>query len=560
MICDVFFEKLSKTILLVFVLVVFSPSIADCQEHFVLLPSDMEDYELKVQSKFNWYDSQSQLHQGVQQEWKENSRDQYLYVKYYECKSEFDAIEKTSKLSRSFAGIYVFGSPGGEPTGNLSWTSTDRTAVIFQKWNIGVHITEPFEDPVSAGRTINDVSGKILTKINDSISTEYKVKDTLLRKEQISSDDFEIVVSSSEDTLLKYGFSNYKTEDSKWIFNEDSLVLGMKKQWSAGNSFFSIDIAEFSDNDAAQKAAELNSTVKRTPLSILGDSESIKKAVEEWSLNWNVNDSIKYISVSSWLGNYAIQFYYFDEEGVNVDFFKQVLLCFNSADTSQLEFCDITHIISVDLFESIKTYVLTNGDKETYSNMYNNNPYSSFDGIELYLNPDIGQLNSNCDTSLSDFNEIVIRDIFANPQYYYIHIVRKGDLVDKQIFTYEGMDENKVYLINFETYNMDSIVNNVSKYIEILIKEVTTNIKARNNGSFFNIQIYPNPANETFTIESANPEVAVCQLFNSTGKLLKTLHLENSINTYNISDLKNGIYFIRIPQKETIVVRKLVKN
>lgn len=296
--------------------------------NIVLLPTDMEDYELKVQSEFNWYDSQSQLQQGVQQEWKENGRNQYLYVKYYEYKSEFDAIEETSKLSRSFAGIYVFGSPGGEPTGNLSWTSTDRTAVIFQKWNIGVHITEPFEEPVSAGKTINDVSGKILTKINDSISTEYKVKDTLLRKEQISSADFEIVVGSSEDTLLKHGFSEYKIEDSKWVLNEDSLVLGMRKQWFAEKSFFSIDIAEFSDNDAAQKAAELNSTVKRTPLSILGDSESIKKAVEEWSLNWYVNDSIKYISVSSWFGNYAIQFYYFDEESINIDFFTHVLLNF----------------------------------------------------------------------------------------------------------------------------------------------------------------------------------------------------------------------------------------
>ncbi len=330
MICDVFFEKLSKTILFVYVLVVFSPSIADCQEHFVLLPSDMEDYELKVQSKFNWYDSQSQLQQGVQQEWKENGRDQYLYIKYYEYKSEFDAIEETSKLSRSFAGIYVFGSPSGEPTGNLSWTSTDRTAVIFQKWNVGVHITEPFEDPVSAGKTTNDVSGKILTKINDSISTEYKVRDTLLREEQISSADFDLIVGSSEDTLLSNGYSMNKIEDSKWVLNDDSLVMGIRKQWLREKSFFSIDVAQFSDNNMAQKAMESNSSVKRIPVCILGDTESIKEAVEEWSLNWLANDSIKYISMSSRINNYAIQFYYFDEYGIDIEFFNRVLLNFKS--------------------------------------------------------------------------------------------------------------------------------------------------------------------------------------------------------------------------------------
>jgi len=47
----------------------------------------------------------------------------------------------------------------------------------------------------------------------------------------------------------------------------------------------------------------------------------------------------------------------------------------------------------VDLFDLIKTFVLTNGDKETYSNMYNNNPHYSFDGLEAYLNPEIGQGN-----------------------------------------------------------------------------------------------------------------------------------------------------------------------
>jgi len=77
---------------------------------------------------------------------------------------------------------------------------------------------------------------------------------------------------------------------------------------------------------------------------------------------------------------------------------------------------------------------------------------------------------------------------------------------------------------------------------------------------FPDIQVYPNPAHEIFTIELQNNEFTSAQLFNSTGKLLKTLPLENGINTYNISELESGIYFIRIPQRDMVVVKKLVKN
>ncbi len=228
-------------------------------------------------------------------------------------------------------------------------------------------------------------------------------------------------------------------------------------------------------------------------------------------------------------------------------------------DTVQLEFRDITNIVSVDIFESIKTFVLTNGDKETYSSMYNDNPHFSFEGFELYLNPDIGQSNINCDTSKSDFNEIVIRDQNSNPQYYYVNIVRKGDLADAEIHAFEGMVEEKVYLINFDNNNMDSMVNNISQYIEIIKEEVTTHINDPRYKSIDNIAIYPNPANETFNIEIPDTEINSAQLFNSTGKLIKTFVVENGINTFNISELKSGVYFIQFQEKGKSFVWKLVK-
>src|SRR5690606_37296979 len=74
------------------------------------------------------------------------------------------------------------------------------------------------------------------------------------------------------------------------------------------------------------------------------------------------------------------------------------------------------------------------------------------------------------------------------------------------------------------------------------------------------IKVYPNPTNETSTIETQNPEITSGKLYNSTGVFVKTLPIEQGINTYHIAELKSGIYFIELPQKESVVVKKLVKN
>lgn len=69
-------------------------------------------------------------------------------------------------------------------------------------------------------------------------------------------------------------------------------------------------------------------------------------------------------------------------------------------------------------FETIKVFVLERGDRLTYSNMYNSNPHYRFDGFDVYLNPEAGQRNINCDPALSDFDEIVIHEQKVGGEYF----------------------------------------------------------------------------------------------------------------------------------------------
>ena len=137
------------------------------------------------------------------------------------------------------------------------------------------------------------------------------------------------------------------------------------------------------------------------------------------------------------------------------------------------QFLDITHMISYDDFEKIKTYILSNGDRKTYCNMYNGNPHHSFSGFEAYLNPEIGQRNINCDPELSDFNEILIRDHHSDPQYFHLLIVRHGDLDNEQIIRKSsGMIEGKIYLLKRYKYDLEIMAEKVRFYIDKMTESI----------------------------------------------------------------------------------------
>jgi hypothetical protein len=66
-------------------------------------------------------------------------------------------------------------------------------------------------------------------------------------------------------------------------------------------------------------------------------------------------------------------------------------------------------LLTAAVFKKIQNHVLTHGDRETYCNMYNNNPHLLVEGIDIYLNPENGQENMNCEASLSKFDHMVLR-------------------------------------------------------------------------------------------------------------------------------------------------------
>jgi hypothetical protein len=101
---------------------------------------------------------------------------------------------------------------------------------------------------------------------------------------------------------------------------------------------------------------------------------------------------------------------------------------------------DISDVLSKQKFEEIMKFILTNGDRQTYCQMYNNNPHYAFENFDVYLNPihqRINWLSDNLSYTVSDYDEIVIDSRY---NYYFLR------LVDAKIYIYN------VYQLEPQTY------------------------------------------------------------------------------------------------------------
>jgi hypothetical protein len=91
-------------------------------------------------------------------------------------------------------------------------------------------------------------------------------------------------------------------------------------------------------------------------------------------------------------------------------------------------------------------------------------------------------------------------------------------------------------------------------YYSLLHNNIDVNFNNENS-----LIIYPNPSNGIFNLVT---KIHVNQLhvYNSFGQQIKTYKILFGYNSYNISDLKTGLYFIQIPSEKGIIVKKLFKQ
>ena len=85
------------------------------------------------------------------------------------------------------------------------------------------------------------------------------------------------------------------------------------------------------------------------------------------------------------------------------------------------------------------------------------------------------------------------------------------------------------------------------------------NFTALNATSFdnFEVLIYPNPSNESVTIQAKNCVVKSIELVNNLGKRISVV---NNLNTIDVSKLASGNYLLYIETDLGKLVKQIVKK
>lgn len=131
-------------------------------------------------------------------------------------------------------------------------------------------------------------------------------------------------------------------------------------------------------------------------------------------------------------------------------------------------------------------------------------------------------------------------------------ILANGNSSTKKSYSFNDKNEN-AGVTYYRLKNVD--LNGRFTYSEIqTVKGIST---------FNDVTVFPNPARSSSNISlvgvAANSSI---QLLDFSGKILKTIN-SNTMNSFNITDIKNGTYLIRIIDKVTneVINRKLsVRN
>lgn len=71
--------------------------------------------------------------------------------------------------------------------------------------------------------------------------------------------------------------------------------------------------------------------------------------------------------------------------------------------------------------------------------------------------------------------------------------------------------------------------------------------------------IFPNPATDYFTFEMTSSKSTVLEIYSLSGQIVKTLSVSKGSSLINITDLTNGIYFVKL-QGEPTSIKKLIKH
>ena len=184
--------------------------------------------------------------------------------------------------------------------------------------------------------------------------------------------------------------------------------------------------------------------------------------------------------------------------------------------------------------------------------------------VPVYINPNpvadfVGDSLQGCSVMHTNFNNLTTIMPQAPLQYYWTFGNGNTSYLmspPQQAYTNSSTTQNAYYTVSLKATTDSGCVATKTKINYIDVLACAGNGIEKYSGST-EANIYPNPSNGNFVIETNQTEKQTLQIMDVTGKLVLQ-QIINGKSTIDASSLDNGIYFVQINTSESFYIKKII--
>ncbi|MCL2072976.1 MAG: T9SS type A sorting domain-containing protein [Marinilabiliaceae bacterium] len=145
--------------------------------------------------------------------------------------------------------------------------------------------------------------------------------------------------------------------------------------------------------------------------------------------------------------------------------------------------------------------------------------------------------------------------------------IESGDFIETESEIMFTAIPDEGYKVKMWIYNGEAVEDNITTQfiVESLAEFVTLSVEFEedvsiNRQQISDVNIYPNPVGDKLRIVQKTANKAKIEIFTLSGILLKSLEVNQQTTEFDVSDLIQGVYLIKIINNETESVLRFVKE
>ena len=177
-----------------------------------------------------------------------------------------------------------------------------------------------------------------------------------------------------------------------------------------------------------------------------------------------------------------------------------------------------------------------------------------------------GAIESTTPITDNNWHHIVVQNNGLQTELYIDNLLIST--ISEVLIVGNGSANNKLYFGNSNTdlYHFNGTIDDVKIFDKTLCADEIDSLFQQGslsiNENFLEstINVFPNPSNGTFTVNSETP-IDLIEIYSLDGKLIQTLKTDNeNLSPIKINNLTNGTYLLKINQSEKFSLKKIIVN